>query len=790
MRPEVEILAPAGSWDCLIAAINAGADAVYVGGSRFGARAFADNFTQERLLEAIDYVHLHGRKLYLTVNTLLKEQELNDELYQYLLPYYERGLDAVIVQDLGVLTYVRRYFPDLPIHASTQMTITDESFARLMESYQVERVVTSRELSFEEVRRIADNTNLEIESFVHGALCYCYSGQCLFSSLIGGRSGNRGQCAQPCRLPYRVNGSKRPEYVLSLKDMCTLDEIPSLVEAGIYSFKIEGRMKKPEYVALVTYMYRKYADLYLKNGKAGYQVEAKDKLALMDLYNRGGFCSGYYKMHNGREMVSIDRPNHAGVVALRVTKKEGRYVTATALTDIYPGDVIELPGKDTYTIAQGCKKNQVLRLQLSKKCDITNGAVLSRTRNESLITRIKDEIIDKKRREKIFGKVTLKAGEASRFVVTDGEHTVEVTGNIIEAAKNQPTDAERIRKQLAKTGNTEFAFERLEVEMTQDLFVPMQELNELRREALAQLESEILSSYRRVADVFLQTDIEKKMDDNAKHLPRIYAYAERMEQVRVLICEGAVSRIYMDANAVPCIWEQNASEICRAARENHKELYLAMPHIFRADTRRRYEEGYQTLFSQSFDGVLVRNMESYMFLQDMGYEGDIVLDHHMYQFNNQSKEFWNARGIHSFTAPIELNFRELAKLGVEEDELVVYGYLPMMVSAQCVVKTTKGCKKKPEELTITDRYHMDFRVCNRCDYCYNVIYNTAPLSLIDQKAEIEGLSVKALRLSFTKESGDMVHKLVREFEDVYLKGEPCKEPDYEFTRGHFKRGVN
>lgn len=790
MRPEVEILAPAGSWDCLVAAINAGADAVYVGGSRFGARAFADNFTQDRLLEAIDYVHLHGRKLYLTVNTLLKEQELNDELYQYLLPYYERGLDAVIVQDLGVLTYVRRHFPDLPIHASTQMTITDESSARLMESYQVERIVTSRELSLEEVRRIADHTNLEIESFVHGALCYCYSGQCLFSSLIGGRSGNRGQCAQPCRLPYRVNGSKHPEYVLSLKDMCTLDEIPSLVEAGIYSFKIEGRMKKPEYVALVTYMYRKYADLYLKNGKAGYKVEDKDKLALMDLYNRGGFCSGYYKMRNGREMVSIDRPNHAGVAALRVVKKEGRSVIATALTDIYPGDVVELPGKETYTIAQSCKKNQVLRLQLSKKSDIHNGTILSRTRNESLITRIKDEIIDKKRREKISGKVILAAGEVSRFVITDGKYTVEVTGNTIEPAKNQPTDAERIKRQLAKTGNTEFIFECLDVEMTEDLFVPMQELNELRREALAKLESKILSSYRRAADEFSRADIETKTEDDVKRLPRMYAYAERMEQIHALIREEAVSRIYMDVNAITRIWEQDPGEICRSARENHKEIYLAMPHIFRADTRRRYEEHYQTLFLRSFDGVLVRNMESYMFLQDMEYEGDIVLDHHMYQFNNQSKEFWNSRGIHSFTAPIELNVRELAKLGVEEDEIVVYGYLPMMVSAQCVVKTTKGCRKKPEDLTITDRYHKDFRVCNRCDYCYNMIYNTAPLSLIDQKTEIDSLSVKAIRLSFTKESGDMVRKLVREFEAVYLRGESYQEPDYEFTRGHFKRGVN
>ena len=262
MKRKIEILSPAGSYESMKAAIAAGADAVYIGGSRFGARAYADNLTEEQLLEAIDYVHLHGRKIYLTVNTLLKEKELRESFYEYLRPYYERGLDAVIVQDIGVLQFVKEHFPDLPIHASTQMTITNALGARFLEEQGVERVVTARELQLEEIKNIREKTDVEIESFVHGALCYCYSGQCLYSSMLGGRSGNRGQCAQPCRLPYKVNGSKESSYVLSLKDICTLEYIPELVEAGIDSFKIEGRMKKPEYVALVTAMYRKYSVLY------------------------------------------------------------------------------------------------------------------------------------------------------------------------------------------------------------------------------------------------------------------------------------------------------------------------------------------------------------------------------------------------------------------------------------------------------------------------------------------------------------------------------------------------
>ena len=242
MKPQVEILAPAGSYQSLEAAVHAGADAVYIGGTRFGARAFADNLTEEELLSAIDYVHLHGKKIYLTINTLFKEKELQEELYPYLLPYYKQGLDAVIVQDMGVLTFIREQFPDLPVHASTQMTITNVSGARLLEKLGVQRVVTARELSLAEIKEIAEETSLEIESFVHGALCYCYSGQCLYSSLIGGRSGNRGQCAQPCRLPYRTKGQKDDAYLLSLKDICTLELIPELVDAGIHSFKIEGRV--------------------------------------------------------------------------------------------------------------------------------------------------------------------------------------------------------------------------------------------------------------------------------------------------------------------------------------------------------------------------------------------------------------------------------------------------------------------------------------------------------------------------------------------------------------------
>ena len=250
---QAELLAPAGSWDSLEAALKAGADAVYLGGSLFGARAYADNLSTEKLMEAIDLCHLHGRKLYLTVNTLLKEAELSSMLYQYLAPLYETGLDAVIVQDFGVFSFIRREFPELPLHASTQMSVHSPEGAAFLASQGASRVVTARELSLEELRAIHERTDVEIESFIHGALCYCYSGECLLSSMIGGRSGNRGRCAQPCRLPYSLyeNGIclAKEKYLLSPKDICTLSILPQILEAGVFSLKIEGRMKKPAYTA-------------------------------------------------------------------------------------------------------------------------------------------------------------------------------------------------------------------------------------------------------------------------------------------------------------------------------------------------------------------------------------------------------------------------------------------------------------------------------------------------------------------------------------------------------------
>ena len=307
---KAELLAPAGSYEGLQAVVKAGADAVYIGGSMFGARAYANNPQQDEMLEAIDYAHIHGKQIYLTVNTLLKNKELYGQLYDFLAPYYQQGIDAVIVQDLGVLSFLKKEFPNFPIHASTQMAVTGARGAALLKEAGVSRIVTARELSLKEIHEIYKETGMEIESFVHGALCYCYSGMCLFSSMLGGRSGNRGRCAQPCRLPYTAYkgreqiSQEEQAYLLSPKDMCTVDILPEILQAGVYSLKIEGRMKRPEYAAGVTSIYRKYLDLYEKNPK-NYGVTSEDRQILLDLYQRDGFNQGYYHSHNGKEMMAV-----------------------------------------------------------------------------------------------------------------------------------------------------------------------------------------------------------------------------------------------------------------------------------------------------------------------------------------------------------------------------------------------------------------------------------------------------------------------------------------------------
>lgn len=451
---EIEVLAPAGSFDTMKAAYKAGADAVYMGGPMFGARAYADNADAGQMLSAIDYAHLHGRKLYMTVNTLLKNTEIEGQLEDYIRPFYEQGLDAVIVQDLGVMEMIHTLFPDMAIHASTQMTVCGTDYGKWLRDHGASRIVTPRELDLSEIADMKQQTGVEIETFVHGALCYCYSGQCLMSSMIGGRSGNRGRCAQPCRLPWTFHSDSREKsgYLLSPKDLCSLQLLPDLIDAGVDSLKIEGRMKKPEYAALTAYLYRKYTDLYLTGGREHYHVDQADLEQLMDLYNRGGFTDGYFYRHNGQEMMSVKRPNHSGLNIGQGRINRRGEMEIQPMKALGAGDVLELPDGQSVKLDKAVSVGGQLKVKYTGKPFKQTCSVM-RTRNESLIQSVTEQYVkNSDLKEKLYGYVSISKDLPARIDVYYRDMHVCSEGAIVQPAQKRPLTEEEIRRRLMKTG--------------------------------------------------------------------------------------------------------------------------------------------------------------------------------------------------------------------------------------------------------------------------------------------------------------------------------------------------
>lgn len=748
-KKRAELLAPAGSFASLKAAVAAGADAVYMGGARFGARAYAQNADQDEMIAAIEYAHLHGCRLYMTVNTLFKENELG-ELYEYLLPYYKAGLDGVIVQDLGALSFIREHFPGIELHASTQMTITSVYGAKELKRLGCCRVVPAREVSLEEIRRIYDETGMDIETFVHGALCYCYSGQCLMSSLIGGRSGNRGRCAQPCRLPYRVYEQEKgtavnkedQKCVLSMKDLCTLDILPQILEAGVFSLKIEGRMKSPRYTAGVVRIYRKYLDRYLEYGSEGYYVEPEDKKELLDLFDRGGFTSGYYTRHNGRDMIALkEKPE------FRETNKE-------------------------------------------------------------LFDFLDREYVETEKKEPVEGYAYLAEGLPSVLTLTCGDISVTVSGQEPQAAKNQPMTREKVIRQLGKTGATAFEFTELEAEVCGALFLPIQALNELRREGFEALTEAIQNQWRRKApeagEVQNGADSGEKSsraagcagpvpDESAGKRPMyLTVSAETGDQLSAALVVPEVRRICLDASSFqPERW----AEFVQLIHQAGKECYLTLPHIFRTHAIGFFRTYRSCLEQAGFDGLLIRAFEEIQWMREEQISFSASFDASVYAWNHGAVHTLKEEQAAFITAPWELNSRELEPVfeacrreGLLA-ELIVYGRAPMMVSAQCITKTVKGCSKCPSLLWMKDRTGARLPVQNHCAFCYNTILNPLPVSLHGCVDSVKRLAPEGLRLCFTIETGEETKAVLNAFAAEFIRGENAEPPFTEFTRGHFRRGV-
>ena len=819
MHNNHEILAPAGSVESFHAAIRAQADAIYLGGNRFSARAFAGNFNDAELLQLIDYAHLHGVKVYLTVNTLLKDREIKD-LYDYILPLYQQGLDAVIVQDVGVAYYLQSNFPLLEIHASTQMTITNYRGAIFLKENGFSRLVPARELSIREVEDIITHTGLEVECFVHGAMCYCYSGQCFMSSMIGGRSGNRGQCAQPCRMLYKLGGRK--QYYLSLKDLNTLEILPDLIDIGVSSFKIEGRMKKPEYVALVTSLYVKYRDLYLsqispsgispehnamqkhdtesqhnirtnhktysdyEKSRWNYQVDPKDQIHLMDTFNRGGFTEGYYHQHNDQSMLSFDRPNHAGTAVIRIVRQVGRELHGITLLPISKGDVIDLGlqslKESSYTFGQEYDVNQDVSVLLPKGIRIKVGTILYRVRNQKLINTIQDEVISRKPYITLHATLTLNVGSCAVFNIYSDSFRVSVhSEQVVQAAEKMPVTKERIIQQLCKTKATEFCFESIEVDMDDQVFISMTELNQLRREALETLEQELLSCYRRnpiqQKQLIHEDSIHRKIPEDTTSF--ISIQVENIHQFQAIIPYTFFHKVYLPMDIL-----QTCTDICNDLRTRAVLLYVTTPIIYRELECKRWLQEFSKLSSEQYDGILISNMELYVELRHMRdqFDKDIILDHNLYIFNDYSRRFWQNNGQMYYTAPLELNQKELKQLGMSDMELIIYGRVPVMITAQCLTEEVEGCTRIPQLRYMEDRKGNQLPVCNVCQYCYNVIYSHEASYLFDLLKELESLIPRSLRITFTMEDQEQVMQVM----DRYLQKDFMATGE---TRGHFTRGV-
>lgn len=721
---KVELLAPAGNFDALTGALMAGADAVYLGGNAFGARAYAENFTEGQIIEGIQLAHLMQRKIYLTVNTLVKDNELT-RLYDFLLPFYKNGLDGVIIQDLGVFSFIKRHFPGLELHVSTQMTITGSYGAKMLKENGAVRIVPARELSLTEIKEIKKAVDIEIEAFIHGAMCYCYSGQCLFSSILGGRSGNRGRCAQPCRLPYRIESGKE-HYPLSMKDMCTLTILPELIEAGIDSFKIEGRMKKPEYAAGVTALYRKYIDLYYKNPNA-YYVDERDIEYLKKLYIRSDIQEGYYHLHNGKEMITITSPAYEG--------------------------------SDDYLL----KQIRAAYLERTPEVGITAHAQLFKN----------------------------KPAQLSVFY-EDKQACIE--GVVVQQAIKSPLSRDKIIEQLSKSGSTIFKMSDIIIEMDDDIFMPVSDLNRLRRDALEELKNNILSekNNHRV----LKLPIDKKSNECSEQVftkdtsliqTEIHVLAKNIEQI-IVAAKEKVNRIYVD---ISDLTTEKISEL-EACKKNYScSFYLCFPFVLRNINFKLAEDLYTLLQRPLFDGVLARNIETLSFLLHHGNQKPIVCDSNLYTFNQEALQFFHSMATETYL-PIELNMYEWKKLlrnnQYNDVSTQIYGRLPMMITANCVNKTAGKCKKQNGYTKLTDRYGKVFPVYSDCTCCYNIIYNSVPLSLHklwDKKDK--QLPFSALRLDFTIESVTETKKIIQYFNELYSQ---YREPFYkEFTTGHYKRGV-
>ncbi|KAB3529807.1 U32 family peptidase [Alkaliphilus serpentinus] len=793
----IELLAPAGSYEALKAALQSGADAVYLGGQAFNARAYASNFDRETLKEAVEYAHIRDMKVYVTINTLIKDFEMN-HLLDYVAYLYSIDVDALIIQDIGVLSVVSKAFPDFELHASTQMTLHNSYGVEMVKELGIKRVVLAREVPLNEIKEIHRKTGVEIEIFVHGALCVSYSGQCLMSSFIGGRSGNRGRCAQPCRRSYQLLSAKKSTenaYHLSMRDLNTLQQLDQLIDSGVSSLKIEGRMKKPEYVASIVRNYRRAIDEYLKVGSLHKNPKAEAEME--QIFNRK-FTKGYILGSSYQEVINTEKPGNRGVFIGKVKALKGRNRISILLEKpLSKGDGIEIHGAENIgglisaiyinqkQVEEG-KAGDLVDIEIKGNMKI--GDRVFKTHDVHLIKELQETYRDEGKKIKISGEATITLDETMKLYIWDdaGNTLYKESSFIVERAKNQPITEERVRENLNKLGNTPYLFKELNIHLEEGVAVPISVINSLRREAIDEL-SNIRKNRNKRRKVEAVEFISHKSEGlSLKASPDIAVRVDNIDKLQALQ-DHRISRIYYgDINTL-----LQASNHCK---EEGWQIYYRSSNIMREENNKEYINKIKNI---DIDGIMAGDLSG-IYIATRILKIPVVADYTINPFNSPSLEVLKAWGVKGVVLSPELDLKGLGSISLPdgiEAEVMAYGRLPVMTVEYCPLGEGKECNNLCHSCSIkTYSYNWYLKDEKKIDFPFGkdswgrtIILNSQPLYMLDKLKDLKKLKPAPLNLSITTESPQEIGQLM----EAAFDSSGDKKPAFikEFTRGHYYRGV-
>ncbi|WP_027626881.1 DUF3656 domain-containing U32 family peptidase [Clostridium lundense] len=784
---KVELLAPAGSMESLYAAVQAGADAVYLGGSKFSARAYASNFDDENMKKAVEYCHVYGVKVYITLNTLLKEKEIEEAL-QYAKFLYKIGVDGLIIQDTGLVYLLREQVPELELHASTQMTVHNIEGAKLLKELGFKRIVLSRELSLEEIKNISNELGVETEIFVHGALCICYSGQCLMSSIIGGRSGNRGRCAQPCRLPYtllnKTCGIEKKGYLLSPKDISTLENIEDIILSRASSLKIEGRMKRPEYVAGVVEIYRKAIDSLEEKIEDNKFEHKKESKKLLQLFNREGFSKAYLYGNVGKDMMAYSFPKNTGLFLGKVNKD----LTITLEEEINLKDGVRNKEKG-FTVSKIIKNNKEVengfkgdRVKLYP-VNYSFGDELFKTSDISLLKEYEKYYMNPyNKKVNLNIEINFKVDSPITISTNINGKDILVEGDIVQKAIKRPLEKSKIEENLNKTGDTPFKFESIIFRKYEEGFLPVSSINDIRRRLLLMVEEEVLSKWNREVKTVLKEEKVEKYNKIKGNIPECLVYITTKEQLKAA-CDCGIVNICFN----PFMRKNQVS--IEELKDKNLNIYLKIPNIIKQEfkTIKKFIENNAKYIS----GIVTANLG---IINEFKEQVTIIGDYKLNMFNSYSINFYEDI-LSGNCLSVELNKKEIEnvlKNNKNNIQNLVYGKIEVMVSEYCPIGSNFGGKCKDKECNGYCK-GKDFQLIDRMDerfsvltdnFCRSYVYNSVPLNLIPNINELENMGISSFRLDFIDENYDNTLDILRAF----TKKSFTKDFN-NFTRGHYKRGV-